>query len=293
MITDLMKTEVKFGLILNPYKKTRPQISVNERTKILTVLSVVQSSACISDYAFLTAVFMFDKVMEGLSLHSTSRANQLGTQKKEFKIATACLYLAAKCEDPKYPYFECYKNLVLDKTVNMPQLKQQIADAFRSQELQAEELIDMELFIWKHICLNMHIPVSIKYYERFARCAFADSPTRTQDLNLGLYLLYIASFYPGIQFEFSQSLIAASAVHCVLRIRENQWTWSEYLHNEVTCGAFTEKDLRACSYRLVRKYVGLTSRKDQKYEERLWFIEKKFSHTNYSKAATVRPTRTE
>ena len=41
MITDLMKTEVKFGLILNPYKKTRPQISVNERTKILTVLSVV------------------------------------------------------------------------------------------------------------------------------------------------------------------------------------------------------------------------------------------------------------
>ena len=36
---------------------------------------------------------------------------------KEFKIAAACLYLTAKFEDPKYPYFKSYKDLLVSETM--------------------------------------------------------------------------------------------------------------------------------------------------------------------------------
>lgn len=109
--------------------------------------------------------------MEGVSV---SPSAQVSITKREFKMAAVCLYLAAKTEDAKYPFFECYKNLLLDKTKNNPHFQQQIFVGFRSQE----DLMDVELFIWRQLNFNMNVPVSLKFYERFARCAFpSTSPT--------------------------------------------------------------------------------------------------------------------
>ena len=84
-------------------------------------------------------------------------------------------------------------------------------------------------------------------------------------------------------------MIAASAVHCTLRIRESRWIWSEYLHREVTCGKYSEEALRECSYAIIKRFVGLTFRRDKKYQRRLRVVEGKFSHSRYCKAALVRP----
>lgn len=75
MTKELMRNEVIHGLLLNPYKKRRPQISKFERTKILQVLQVIQHAAMMSDFAYLCGVYMFDKVMEGLSLASLNHHN--------------------------------------------------------------------------------------------------------------------------------------------------------------------------------------------------------------------------
>ena len=64
-----MKIENIHGLMFTPYKKRRPYLSNQERIKIIQVLGLVQHSAFMSDFAFLTAVYMFDKVMEGMSLN--------------------------------------------------------------------------------------------------------------------------------------------------------------------------------------------------------------------------------
>lgn len=101
--------------------------------------------------------------------------------------------------------------------------------------------------------------------------------------------MFIAAHYPKMQFEFSQSMIAASAVHCVKRIRGgNGGYWSGYIEKEVTIGAYNEESLRQCSLRLMRKYVGMTMKKEKKYEERLWLLERKFSGNAYHQAALVR-----
>ena len=47
--------------------------------------------------------------------HSDDTAETQYLDKQEFKIATVCLYLAAKYEDPKYPYFDSYRRLILEK----------------------------------------------------------------------------------------------------------------------------------------------------------------------------------
>ena len=67
----------------------------------------------ITDFAYLNALFMFDKVMEGLALSNAKKS----LEGKEFKIAATCLYLAAKFEDPKYPYFKSYKDLLIFETM--------------------------------------------------------------------------------------------------------------------------------------------------------------------------------
>jgi hypothetical protein len=69
----------------------------------------------ISDFAFLTAVLIFDKVMEGIKLISSGTEKMQYLDRQEFKIATICLYLAAKYEDPKYPYFDSYRRLIIEK----------------------------------------------------------------------------------------------------------------------------------------------------------------------------------
>ena len=120
--------------------------------------------------------------------------------------------------------------------------------------------MDLELFIWKQVGFNLHMPIALRYFERFARCAFAESPTKQDDFNLGLYLIFIASQYPGLSYSYSQAVIAASAVHSVLRIRENQWTWTEYLRLDVCCGIVSDLDLKCCTYRLVKKFVGLITK---------------------------------
>lgn len=86
---------------------------MKQRTKILNVLAIIQTGACISDYALFSATFMFDKMMEGLSIKNP---NSQYLQNEEFKIGVVCLYLAAKFEDQKYPFFNCYRRIVLEKT---------------------------------------------------------------------------------------------------------------------------------------------------------------------------------
>ncbi len=76
--------------------------------------------------------------------------------------------------------------------------------------------------------------------------------------------------YPKIQFEFRQSLIAASAIHCVLRLRENEWRWSDYL---VEITAYREEALRECSLKIIRKYVGISMKADSKYIKRVGVVE--------------------
>jgi hypothetical protein len=63
----------------------------------------------------MSAVFMFDKVLEGISVGNMPLASLNNVVDLEFIIATVCLYMAAKFEDPKYPYFESYRDLVIDK----------------------------------------------------------------------------------------------------------------------------------------------------------------------------------
>ena len=47
---------------------------------------------------------MFDKVMECRSLQS--RLDQ--SESEDFKIAFVSLFMAAKHDDPRYAYFECF-----------------------------------------------------------------------------------------------------------------------------------------------------------------------------------------
>jgi hypothetical protein len=61
-----------------------------------------------------------------------------------------------------------------------------------------EEIMDMELFIWKMLNFNLNVPSSYKFYERFARAAFINATNFQNDFNLGLYFLFIASMYPKI-----------------------------------------------------------------------------------------------
>ncbi len=217
---------------------------------------------------------MFDKVMEGVSLMKKTE----GLNKREFKIAAVCLFMAAKLEDPKYPYFDCYVKVLLDKSSGSPAYHDQITSFKNKDEYPSmgEALLDLELFIWGQLNYNLSLPVTMKFYDRFARIAFSGSPEPELDYHLGLYFLYIAAFYPKVQFDFKQSLIAASAVHCVLRLRESDWRWSDYLHLEATCGAYCEDSLRECTLRLIRKYVGLCVNKEKKYKQRLWIVESKF-----------------
>ena len=68
IIKDLMHVERKNGLILNPYIRKRASFVSSDRTKIVQVLSDIQKGALISDYAYLCGIYMFDKVIEGLSV---------------------------------------------------------------------------------------------------------------------------------------------------------------------------------------------------------------------------------
>jgi len=40
-----------------------------------------------------------------------------------------------------------------------------------------EEVLDLELFICKMLNFNLNVPVSFKFYERFARAAFINPET--------------------------------------------------------------------------------------------------------------------
>jgi DNA-directed RNA polymerase subunit F len=55
---------------------------------------------------------------------------------------------------------------------------------------------------------------------------------------------------------------------------------------------YSEENIRACSLRLVKKYVALSANKLSKYCEKLQVIEKKFTSNQYYKVALLRP-RTE
>ena len=85
--------------------------------------------------------------------------------KEPFRLAAICLYLSAKYEDHKYPYFDCYKELLDAKTFGFPENKEV---HFRH----ASDIVDLELFIWKHLHFNLTISLSAKFFERFAKCAF-------------------------------------------------------------------------------------------------------------------------
>jgi hypothetical protein len=61
-----------------------------------------------------------------------------------------------------------------------------------------EEVLDLELFVCKMLNFNLNVPVSFKFYERFARAAFINPGTYQQDFNLGLYFLFISSMYPKL-----------------------------------------------------------------------------------------------
>jgi dTDP-4-dehydrorhamnose 3,5-epimerase-like enzyme len=69
---------------------------------------------------------MFDKVMESISIMNLPQMNLLQFQNKEAKIAAVCLYMASKFEDPKYPFFECYRKIWLEKTKDEPEFYEQI-----------------------------------------------------------------------------------------------------------------------------------------------------------------------
>ena len=58
---------------------------------------------------------------------------------------------------------------------------------------------------------------------------------------------------------------------------------------EVTGGKYSEESLRPCSYALVKRFVGLSVRREKKYVSRMRVIESKFSSKKYLKAALVRP----
>ncbi len=71
MMFEMMKAEIKDGLIICPYSKKKHFFSSRERAKIWNILLTIQTGAMISDFAYLTALFIFDKVMEGIKLKSS------------------------------------------------------------------------------------------------------------------------------------------------------------------------------------------------------------------------------
>jgi Cyclin, C-terminal domain len=146
------------------------------------------------------------------------------------------------------------------------------------------ELLDYELLILKTLNLSLNLPLPLRFYLRYSRAAGFQPDSL--DHHFGLFLLTLTLMYPSIHFSYPGSLIAASIVHVVLRIRESKWgTWSEYLR-DVT--GYTESELRECSYRVVRKYVGLVVKKG-KYEERGWVVERRYRGEAHKGAALVRP----
>jgi hypothetical protein len=93
---------------------------------------------------------MFDKVMEAISMMNLPQMQLQQFQNKEAKIAAVCLYMASKFEDAKYPYFECYRKIWVEKTLNNPEFHEQILSfSAKNQVMPGQDLLDMELFIWK------------------------------------------------------------------------------------------------------------------------------------------------
>ena len=78
-------------------------------------------------------------------------------------------------------------------------------------------------------------------------------------------------------------------MHLVLRIRENRWIWSDYMHREVTGGRYSEEDLKLPSYEIIKRYIGLSCGRERKYIERYGVVESKYSQPRFHKAALVRP----
>ena len=104
-----MHYETLHGLLISPYKKRKPIISKATRCKIIQLLTIVTQQAMISEFAFIQAIYMFDKVMESIAMMNEPQHFMEHLIKKEFKIAVVCLYMSAKFEDPKYPFFSCFR----------------------------------------------------------------------------------------------------------------------------------------------------------------------------------------
>ena len=91
---------------------------------------------------------MFDKVMESVALMSGPQNVMKHLIKKEFKIASACLFMCAKFEDPKYPFLFNYLELLLSLTETHEEFHSQILTFFEIKgSTIGKELVDLELFI--------------------------------------------------------------------------------------------------------------------------------------------------
>ena len=98
-------------LTVNPYKYFSAKVHVQERNNVFEFLIQVQYTARISDMAFLVSTFLFDKIMEHAALSLDPKDRKI--HKYPYRLGALCLYMAAKFEDYKYPYFECYKEIFL------------------------------------------------------------------------------------------------------------------------------------------------------------------------------------
>ena len=106
----------------------------------------------------------------------------------------------------------------------------------------------MEIYILESLKYNLMVPIALRFYERYAKCAFYKSSesniNQSLEYNLGLYLLFLVAMFPGIQFTYNQSLIAASVTHLVMRIQNYEPNWSTYL-TELT--GFSRAELETCT----------------------------------------------
>ena len=76
------------------------------------------------------------------------------------------------------------------------------------RNIKPEDVVDLELFILSRLDFSLIQPVSVRFYERYSRIAFCvdnnGKPINDSDCPeyyLGIYLLFIACYYPDIQYN--------------------------------------------------------------------------------------------
>ncbi|CDW79890.1 UNKNOWN [Stylonychia lemnae] len=239
----------------------------------------------VSDFSFLTSIFYFDQVNQELylspqtivgSFRGIRGGTQLNQDVNQYELGLTCLYLAAKYEDLKYPYFDTLKKFFIDGLIERQLFEE-------ADNLKNFEVLNHEALIFSLLQFDMHQPSAIRYYERLAKasCILKDS----QKYLLGLYLLHIVAFYPSFGFDFSQVQIACTVIATVNKIYSLRLEVRGYI---TSITGITIKDIGFCSQKLLMKYIQMYKGKNDKLAKNSLIV-CKFGQDLYQRISLIEP----